>query len=194
MDSEEGLCSIPIASEEAIVPFTFECNAVEDLQRCLRQMVEANSRSLIPVRVSAHFYLGQYATFNVVPARKPGRALSGNDLSETAASGSNAEGFEQSVQESTAPNPMNLTGTFTTVDAVMNQPDKDSVLQSGVARSIIASVREVDGFGWSLRHKSRTQKHGWQVEYFCQDSRQNRDRKRNSRRRAKPGSDRPVGK
>jgi hypothetical protein len=56
-------------------------------------MVEANSRSLIPFRVFAHFYIGQYIIiFNIVPARKPGRATSGNDPPDSAASGSHVEG------------------------------------------------------------------------------------------------------
>lgn len=67
MDSEDGSESLPIPSEKAIVPLAFECNTIEDLQQYLRLMVEANSRSLIPVRVSAHFYIGQFATFSVVP-------------------------------------------------------------------------------------------------------------------------------
>ena len=73
----------------------------------------------------------------------PGSASSDNDLAESTASGSNAEGLEQSVQVSRAANPMNplLTGDFTAFEAVVNQPDKEPVLQSGAARSIIASVR-----------------------------------------------------
>jgi hypothetical protein len=146
-----------------------------------------NSRFLIPVRVSAHFYMGAYAVFDAVPPRKPGIASSGNDLDE---------GLEQVLHGSRVAYPTNtlLTGTFTTFETIFNQPNKEPVLQNGVARSIIASLGEVGGFDWSLRHKSRTRKQGWQVDYFCQDSRENRDRKQNSLRRWKPGSNRTIGR
>jgi hypothetical protein len=98
MDSEDGLEPILIPSEEAIVQLTLDCNTVKDLQMYLRQMVEANSKSLVPVRVCAHFYLGAYATFNVFPHGKPGIVSSGNNLAENAASGSNVEGLEQTAR------------------------------------------------------------------------------------------------
>jgi hypothetical protein len=60
MDSEDGLEPILISSEEAIVLLTLDCNTIKDLQMYLRQMVEANSRSPIPVRVCTHFYPGVY--------------------------------------------------------------------------------------------------------------------------------------
>ena len=53
------------------------------------------------------------------------------------------------MDESRAANPMNLTGTFIASEVIINQPDKDPALQGGMARSVIASNREVDGFGWS---------------------------------------------
>jgi hypothetical protein len=46
-DSEDDLESLAIPSEEAVVPLKFECNTIEDPQLYLRQMVEANSKSLI---------------------------------------------------------------------------------------------------------------------------------------------------
>lgn len=36
MDSEDGLESTAIASDEVIVPLTFECNTIEDLQQIRR--------------------------------------------------------------------------------------------------------------------------------------------------------------
>jgi hypothetical protein len=122
--------------------------------------------------------------FNVVPARKPGRARSSNDPPDSAASGSRVEGREHLMYKSRADNPTNLTGNFNASKVIVNQLGKDPVRQSGVARSIIVLIREVDGFGWSFK---AYQKHGWQIEYFCQDSRQKKDRKRNSIRRAKQG-------
>lgn len=64
MDSEDGLEPILIPSEKAIVLLTLDCNIIKDPQMYLRQMVEAKSRSLIPVRVCTHFYPGAYSTFN----------------------------------------------------------------------------------------------------------------------------------
>lgn len=79
-------------------------------------------------------------------ARKPGKATTGN-LPESAVSSSGGERFEKSAHEASPANPMNPTRNFTASEAITNQLDKDPVLQSGVARSIIASTREVDGFG-----------------------------------------------
>jgi len=98
MDSKDCLEPILIPSQEAIVLLTLDCNTIKDPQMYLRQMVEAKSRSLIPVRVSAHFYPGAYATFNVFPPGKPGIVSSGNNLAENAASGSNVKGVEQTAR------------------------------------------------------------------------------------------------
>jgi hypothetical protein len=83
MDSKDCLEPILIPSQEAIVLLTLDCNTIKDPQMYLRQMVEAKSRSLIPVRVSAHFYPGAYATFNVFPPGKPGIVSSGNNQLRT---------------------------------------------------------------------------------------------------------------
>ena len=71
MNFEEGSELTPISSEKAIMPLTFDCITIEDQKYHLRKMVEANSRSLIPVRISTCFYISPTVTFNVVPAGKP---------------------------------------------------------------------------------------------------------------------------
>jgi hypothetical protein len=110
-----------------------------------------------------------------------------SDAAARAPSGSNPENFQQALQEPRADKASGipLTRTLRTLEAVISQPDSAPVLQSGVARSIVASIVEVDGFGWSTKNKMRTKRHGWQIEHVCIDSRENRDIKQNYRRRRK---------
>ncbi|EGZ73240.1 hypothetical protein NEUTE2DRAFT_86187 [Neurospora tetrasperma FGSC 2509] len=55
------------------------------------------------------------------------------------------------------------------IDALINQPSDDHVLQKSVAKHIITTLGEIDGSSWAVRQVSRGEQ-GWTFGYVCKDS------------------------
>ncbi|KAM7202865.1 hypothetical protein V8F33_002523 [Rhypophila sp. PSN 637] len=77
---------------------------------------------------------------------------------------------ENETLEPNTPGAANLpTCQINALDALINQPSDDHVLQKSVAKYILASLGEVDGSNWTVRQVSRGDQ-GWTFTYICKDS------------------------
>jgi hypothetical protein len=195
MESGASGDDLPEKPWETVLPRKYECNTLQDLQTYLQEAINANSTALIPDRVAAEFYLASYITFKIPIAQEElSPAENGDSANSTPDPSSRVLG-------SVARGPHSNRGSAVEKDvsafeALTNQPVTVPRLQGAVARSIVASIAEIDGFGWTLRHRNRTMKMGWVFNFVCQDSLQNRDRLGNRLRKPRTGDpDRPeLGK
>jgi hypothetical protein len=183
MDSGDEVETPPAIPLESLDVKQYTCHTVQQFQSCLRQMLEPNSKALIPECVAADFYLEPDASFRISLIEEDSRR-GNSEISEVSTAAVSVDAREDSARGSQADKASKVTveKTVSTLDAVIEQSLEASHLQAAVARSVLASISEVDGFGWSLRHKARTKKDGWGFDFVCQDSKENKDRKQNRHR------------
>ncbi|KAF2821330.1 hypothetical protein CC86DRAFT_459005 [Ophiobolus disseminans] len=134
----------------------YRCPTLESLDGALRNELDKNASSLIPVEIVTEFVFATTSTITIPVAQQP--ALEA--LIEPA-------DYMQSI----------------TVDyALCRDIDgKDRMkVQRAIARSIMEAIQQADGFKYSERSaQSKEGGDGARLKYVCQDSLQNNDRKNN---------------
>lgn len=145
------------------------CGSVEDLQGRLRDVFSTKVTEKRAGHISVKFELGANAVFHVPVAETENETL-GNIANLDPLLG----GSQSSVAPPNTPGgaaaAANLPARqINAIDALINQPSDDHVLQKSVAKHIMSSLGEVDGSTWTVRQVSRGEQ-GWTFTYICRDS------------------------
>ncbi|KAJ4399682.1 hypothetical protein N0V85_005946 [Neurospora sp. IMI 360204] len=146
------------------------CGSILELKEQLRSVFSTKVTEKRAEHVSVTLELRSTSVFHI-PVTEPE-----NEQLEQAASIDPSLGGARS---SVAPAPGgdangNVNGNHPTrhinaIDALINQPSDDHVLQKLVAKHIITTPGEIDGSSWVVRQVSRGEQ-GWTFGYICKDS------------------------
>lgn len=140
------------------------CGSVSDLQHQLRDLLSTRVTETRADHTSVTFEIRATAVFDIPVTENENGALE---------NASNIDPLLGGPRSSVAP-VVNGNGTPATrrvnaIDTLINQPVDDPVLQTSITRHIIASLGQVDGSSWMVRHVSRGEQ-GWTFTYICKDS------------------------
>jgi len=142
------------------------CGSVVNLQAQLHNLFSRNVTETRADHISIKFELRPTAIFHVSVTENQ------NETLETAA---NLDPVLGGSRSSVAPNTPGFANhparQISALDAIVNQPADDHVLQKSVANHIIVSLGEVDQSNWIVRQVSRGEQ-GWTFTYVCKDSSQ----------------------
>lgn len=147
------------------------CGSIHELREQLRSVFSTKVTEKRAEHVSVTLELRSTSVFHI-PVTEPE-----NEQLEQAASIDPSLGGAQS---SVAPvsgeggangnvNGNRPTRQINAIDALINQPSDDHVLQKSVAKHIITTLGEIDGSSWAVRQVSRGEQ-GWTFGYICKDS------------------------
>jgi hypothetical protein len=139
------------------------CGSIADLQTRLHDLFSTRVTDTRADHVSVTFEIRATAVFDIPVDNE-------NEAHESA---SNIDPLLGGARPSAAPAVNGDGGPATrrvnAIDALINQPVDDPVLQTTIARHIIASLGQVDGSGWVVRQVSRIDQ-CWTFTYICKDS------------------------
>ncbi|KXX79196.1 hypothetical protein MMYC01_203679 [Madurella mycetomatis] len=153
------------------------CGSIADLQDRLRNLFSDHVKETRVGHISVTFELRATAIFEVPVTETENEAL------ENASNIDPLLGGTQPSAASAVANGGQSTRRVNAIDALINQPLDDPVLQTSITRHIINGLNEVDGSNWTVHQVSRAQQ-GWTFTYICNDSWQSWSRQ-SSKTRAK---------
>jgi len=140
------------------------CGSVADLQAQLHGLLSTRVTETRVDHTSVTFEIRATAVFDI--------PVSDNE-NEAPENASNIDPSLGGARPSAAPvvngNGAPATRRVNAIDALINQPVDDPVLQTSITRHIIASLEQVDGSSWTVRQVSRSEQ-GWTFTYICKDS------------------------
>jgi hypothetical protein len=137
------------------------CGSVADLQGQLRDLLSSCVTETRAEHVSVTFEIRATAIFEIPSSETENEALE---------NASNIDPLLGGARSSTAP-AANGNGVrrINAIDALIDQPSDDPVLQRSIIRNIITALGEVDRSNWIVRQVSRNEQ-GWNFTYICKDS------------------------
>lgn len=144
------------------------CSSVADLQDQLRDLLGSRVTETRAEHVSVTFAIRATTVFEIPVSETENEALE---------NASNIDPLLGGAQSSTAPaangnaneNGAPASRKITAIDALINQPSDDPVLQRSIIKHIITALAEVDMSSWIVRQVSRNEQ-GWTFTYICKDS------------------------
>ncbi|KAL2131650.1 hypothetical protein VTI74DRAFT_4777 [Chaetomium olivicolor] len=140
------------------------CGSIADLQAQLRDLLSSRVTDTRADHISVTFEIRATAVFNIPVAEPETEALDNS---------SNIDPLLGGARTSVAPvvngNETEPTRRVNAIDTLIDQPGADPVLQTSIARHIIASLGEVDGSNWVVRQVSHSEQ-GWTFTHICKDS------------------------
>ncbi|KAK3954650.1 hypothetical protein QBC32DRAFT_80395 [Pseudoneurospora amorphoporcata] len=150
------------------------CGSVLELKEQLRSVFSTKVTEKRAEHVSVTLELRSTSVFHI-PVTEPE-----NEQLEQAASIDPSLGGARSSVAPGAPGGVDANGhvnvngnqptrQIKAIDALINQPSDDHVLQKSVAKHIITTLGEIDGSSWTVRQVSRGEQ-GWTFGYICKDS------------------------
>lgn len=140
------------------------CGSVADLQGQLRDLFSNRVSETRAEHISVTFELRATTVFDVLVTETENEALEGASNIDPLLGGARS-----SVAPTAAPNGGQATRRINAIDALINQPVDDPVLQTSITRHIISALNDVDGSTWTDRQVSRAEQ-GWIFTYICKDS------------------------
>lgn len=163
----EAAFTTPVAAMAALlgsVGSNSSCGSVAELQDQLRTQFNAHVTESGARHITQTYELHASVVFSVSVSESENGAL------ENAATlDPQLGGGRSAVAPPSATDGGQTFRHINAIDAVMNQPQDDSVLQKSVAKHIVAALSEVDGSNWTIRAVSRGDQ-GWTFTYICKDS------------------------
>lgn len=137
------------------------CASVPDLQSQLRDLLASRVTETRAEHVSVTFEIRATTVFDIPVIDNENGTPDQVDPLLGGAPSSAAPALNGSAGHSTR--------RVNAIDALINQPVDDPVLQTSIARHLIAALSEVDGSNWTVRQVSRSE-HSWTFTYLCRDS------------------------
>ncbi|KAL2159955.1 hypothetical protein VTH06DRAFT_2088 [Thermothelomyces fergusii] len=140
------------------------CCSLADLQAQLRDLVQSRVADTRAEHISVTFEIQATATFDIPVTGTE------HDLLEKASNiDPSLGGTRSGAAPATNGNAGQPTRRVSAIDALINQPVDDPVLQTAIARQIISSVGEADSSNWAVRQVSRIEQ-SWTFAYICKNS------------------------
>ena len=148
------------------------CGSILELKEQLHSVFSTKVTEKRAEHVSVTLELRSTSVFHI-PVTEPE-----NEQLEQAVSINPSSGGARSSVEPGAPGGVDASGNvngnqptrqINAIDALINQPSDDHVLQKSVAKHIITTLGEIDGSSWTVRQVSRGEQ-GWTFGYICKDS------------------------
>lgn len=140
------------------------CGSVADLQGQLRNLLSSRVTETRAEHVSVTFEIRATTVFEIPVTETENEALE---------NASNIDPLLGGARSSTAPaangNGAPAARRINAIDALINQPSDDPVLQRSIIRHLIIALGEVDGSNGIVRQVSRGEQ-GWTFTYICKDS------------------------
>ncbi|KAI9852595.1 MAG: hypothetical protein M1838_000249 [Thelocarpon superellum] len=161
---------------------SFESGSLEELQQQLRQLLEGHTNEADPAFVTGTFAISADAVIRIarpVPETTENTSLLDPSLRPDQPEKATATPpFNRGRRGKTVHEDIVAGRVLTEVDT----PAERTKSQRGIAKAIVAAVGQIDGFAYGVRNEWESKKDGHRFQYACQDSLQNKDRKRNTLR------------
>jgi hypothetical protein len=145
-------------------PSNPSCDSVADLQAQLRDLFGSRVSETRAEHCSVTFELRSSTVFDVPVSEAENEVLHHASNIDPLLGGARS-----SVAVAETGNRGLVTRRISAMDALINQPLDDPVLQTSITRHIITALNEVDGSNWIVRQVSRAEQ-GWTFTYICKDS------------------------
>ncbi|ESA42884.1 hypothetical protein GE21DRAFT_5820 [Neurospora crassa] len=147
------------------------CGSILELREQLRSVFSTKVTEKRAEHVSVTLELRSTSVFHI-PVTEP----ENEQLEQAASIDPSLGGAQSSVAPASGEGGANgnvngnqPTRQINAIDALINQPSDDHVLQKSVAKHIITTLGEIDGSSWAVRQVSRGEQ-GWTFGYICKDS------------------------
>ncbi|GAB1318914.1 Zn(2)-C6 fungal-type domain-containing protein [Madurella fahalii] len=140
------------------------CDSIADLQDKLRDLFSKRVSETRAEHISVTFELRSTTIFEIPVTETENEALENASNIDPLLGGTRSIAAPPAVV-----NGRQATRRINAIDALVNQPLDDPVLQTSITRHIISGLDEVDGSDWTVRQVSRAQQ-GWTFTYICKDS------------------------
>lgn len=147
------------------------CGSILELREQLRSVFSTKVTEKRAEHVSVTLELRSTSVFHI-PVTEP----ENEQLEQAASIDPSLGGAQSSVASVSGEGGVNSnvngnqpTRQINAIDALINQPSDDHVLQKSVAKHIITTLGEINGSSWAVRQVSRGEQ-GWTFGYVCKDS------------------------
>jgi hypothetical protein len=143
------------------------CGSIADLQAQLRDLLQSRVAETRAEHTSVSFEIWATAIFEIPVTETENEALeNASNIDPLLGGARSSVAAPAAVNGNAGGQPVRRVNA---IDTLINQPVDDPVLQTTIARLIIASLGEVDASSWTVRQISRTEQ-GWTFTYICKDS------------------------
>ncbi|KAH6635354.1 hypothetical protein B0J18DRAFT_45185 [Chaetomium sp. MPI-SDFR-AT-0129] len=148
------------------------CGSLADLKSQLRDLLHGRVTDTHAEHTSNTFQIRATAVFEI-----PGTANTNNgttdggtpNIDPSLGGGTQSNATPGAGVDGNGAGPQQPAQRVNAMDALINQPADDPVLQTAIARLIISALSEVDSSSWVVRQVSRNDQ-CWAFTYLCKDS------------------------